>query len=160
MPVKVVATQKLEGAAETLDALKDMSKATQANILRRVLIAAGEPIAAAAKGFAPRGRTGLLELSISVTPAQPSKMTKRGKAAYDKKNTVEVLVEAGPIREAVVQEFGTVHMAAHPYMRPAWNGRENATLKFIGEQMWIEIDKAAARAARKAARIAAKAAAG
>jgi hypothetical protein len=91
-------TVTVEGLSETLDALDEFSKATTANILRRVLLAAGQPIADAARTLAPRA-TGALQLSISVVPAQPSKMTKTSRGQYDKQSQVEVVVEAGPVRE-------------------------------------------------------------
>jgi HK97 gp10 family phage protein len=158
MPV-VSQTVTVEGLSETAAALDEFSKATTANILRRVLLAAGQPIADAAIALAPRGPTGKLEASISVTPAQPSKMTRAGRAAYDKQSMVEVLVEAGPVPQSIFQEFGTVVNSAHPFMRPAWHGQRDNALKIVTEQLAVEIDKAAARAARKAARIAAKVAA-
>lgn len=154
MPI-VSQTVTVEGLSETAEALQDLTKATQANVLRRVLLAAGEPIAAEARSLAPVA-TGKLLASISVTPAQPSKMTRSGRAAYDKQSQVEVLVEAGPVPESIFQEFGTANNAAHPFMRPAWHGQRDRALQIIAEQLGVEIEKARARAARKVARIAAK----
>lgn len=151
-------TVSIEGLSETAAALDEFSKATTANILRRVLLAAGEPIASVAESLAPRA-TGALALSISVTPAQPSKMTRAGRAAYDKQSKVEVLVEAGPVPESIFQEFGTIHNPAHPFMRPAWQSQRGRALQIVTDQLGVEIEKARARAARKVARIAAKIAA-
>jgi HK97 gp10 family phage protein len=151
-------TVTVEGLAETAAALEEFSKATTANILRRVLLAAGQPIADMATSLAPRA-TGALQLSISVVPAQPSKMTRTSRGQYDKKSQVEVVVEAGPVRQAVIQEFGTVHNPAHPYMRPAFHSQRDNALGIVKKQLAVEIEKARARAARKAARIAAKVAA-
>jgi HK97 gp10 family phage protein len=158
MPI-VSQTVTIEGLSETAEALDEFSKATSANILRRVLLAAGQPIADMAESLAPRGPTGQLEASISVTPAQPSKMTRGGRAAYDKQSQVEVLVEAGPVPQSIFQEFGTIHNAAHPFMRPAWHSQRLNALAIISKQLGDEIEKSRARAARKAARIAAKIAA-
>jgi HK97 gp10 family phage protein len=163
MAVAVVTKTKtvtIEGLSETAAALDEFSKATTANILRRVLLAAGKPIGDAATALAPRGPTGDLIASISVVPAQPSKMTRRGRGAYDKQSQVEVVVEAGPVPESVFMEFGTVNHPAQPFMRPAFHAQQGAALKIIKDQLAVEIEKARARAARKAARIAAKVAAG
>jgi HK97 gp10 family phage protein len=154
MPIRST-TVTVEGLSETAAALDEFSKATGANILRRVLLAAGEPIAAAATAMAPRGPTGALIASISVTPAQPSKMTRSGRGSYDKQSKVEVLVEAGPVPESIFQEFGTVHQSAQPFMRPAWEQQRGRALQIVVDQLAVEIEKARARAARKAARIAA-----
>lgn len=153
-------TVTVEGLSETLDALGELTTATQANVMRRVLLQAGQPIADAATALAPRGPSGNLVASISVAPAQPSKMTRSSRGAYDKQNTVEVVVEAGPVPQSIFQEFGTVHNSARPFMRPAWHGQREQALQIIQEQMSVEIEKARARAAAKAARIAAKIAAG
>lgn len=148
-------TVTVEGLSETAAALDEFSKATSANILRRVLIAAGEPIAATARALAPV-KTGRLVTSISVVPAQPSKMTRAGRGNYDKQSQVEVLVEAGPVVQSITQEFGTVHNSAHPFMRPAWQSQRQRALQIVTEQLSVQIEKARARAARKVARIAAK----
>jgi HK97 gp10 family phage protein len=153
-------TVTVEGLSETVDALEELTSATQANVMRRVLLQAGQPIADAARALAPRGPSGNLIASISVVPAQPSKMTRSSRGEYDKQSTVEVVVEAGPVPQSIFQEFGTRNNAAQPFMRPAWHGQRDQALQIITEQMSIEIEKARARAALKAARIAAKIAAG
>lgn len=149
-------TVTIEGLSETAAALDEFSKATSANILRRVLLAAGAPIGATATALAPRGPTGDLIASISVVPAQPSKMTRGGRGAYDKQSQVEVLVEAGPVAESIFMEFGTIHHPAQPFMRPAWAQQRGRALQIVTEQLSVEIEKARQRAARKVARIAAK----
>lgn len=151
---------RIEGLSESAEAMADMKKATQANILRRCLLAAGEPIGDAARALAPRGPTGDLIGSIDVVPAQPSKMTRTGRSAYDKQSKVEVVVEAGPVRQAVPVEFGTATMPARPYMRPAWQQNRFRALGIFVENLKPEIEAARARAARKVARIAAQIKAG
>lgn len=145
----------VEGLSETVAALKELPKATEANVLRRVLLKAGKVIENDARAMAPRA-TGALQISISTVPASPSKMTRRGKAAYDKKSQVEVLVEAGPAPQAVLREFGTVNLPAHPYMRPAYLANKANVLDIIRTDIWDEIKKAAERLAKKTARLAAK----
>ena len=149
-------TFRVEGLAELKDALAELPKATGANVLRRALLKAGKPIEQAARSMAPVA-TGALALSISTVPASPSKMTRTGKAAYDKQSKVEVLVEAGPVPQAITQEFGTVHHAAHPFMRPAWEANKFRALEDIKSELWNEIKKAADRLAKKTARLAARA---
>lgn len=155
MPLTTTKTVQIDGLSETLEALDEFSKATSANILRRALLAAGAPVAATATALAPRGPTGDLTASISVTPAQPSKMTRAGAGNYDKQSSVEVLVEAGPVVESITQEFGTRHHRAQPFMRPAWDQQQAAALEIFTKQLADELEKARARAARKVARIAA-----
>jgi HK97 gp10 family phage protein len=156
VPTIVSKSITIEGLSETAEALVEFSKATSANIVRRALLAAGAPIAASAEAMAPRGPTGDLIASISVTPAQPSKMTRSGRGNYDKQSQVEVLVEAGPVVESITQEFGTRFHRAQPFMRPAWDQQRGNALAIFVQQLQTELEKARARAARKAERIAAK----
>jgi HK97 gp10 family phage protein len=157
MPLITTKIIKIEGLSETVAGLRDeFSKATAANIVRRALLAGAQPMAETAQALATRGPTGHLIESISATPAQPSRMTRGGKASYDKQSEVEVLVEAGPVPESVFQEFGTIHHRPQPFMRPAFDGEKANSLAIIIKQMAVEIEKARQRAARKSARIAAK----
>jgi bacteriophage HK97-gp10 putative tail-component len=100
-----IKTFKIEGLKELDDALGELKKATAANVMRRTLIEAGEPTVRAAKALAPY-QFGHLQKSISIGPASPSKMTSTGRSAYDKKSTVEVIIEAGPAPQSITQEFG------------------------------------------------------
>ncbi len=147
-----VTTIKVEGLSELKDALDELPKATSTNVLRRALLKAGKPIEEMAKSLAPRRTGRLAEISISLTPASPSKMTRRGKAAYTKESKVEVLVEAGPEPQAITQEFGTANHPAQPFMRPAWSSNKMRALGILKDELWTEIDKAAKRLAKKAAR--------
>jgi GAF domain-containing protein len=78
--------------------------------------------------------------------AQHRKMFRNDRAA------VEMFVGAGPLSSAHTQEFGTVHHAPQPFMRPAWDQDHKALLQRLGQLMAAEIDKAVTRAARRAAR--------
>ena len=50
-----------------------------------------------------------------------------------------------------MQEFGTVKDPRQPYLRPAWDAERIGVLEGIKEDLWAEIEKAAARRARRAA---------
>jgi HK97 gp10 family phage protein len=150
-----IKTFKIEGLKELDDALGELKKATAANVMRRTLIEAGEPTVRAAKALAPY-QFGHLQKSISIGPASPSKMTSTGRSAYDKKSTVEVIIEAGPDPQSITQEFGTVHHRPKPYMRPAWAATDKQVLNSIKAELWEQIRKAAERAAKKTARLAAR----
>ncbi len=69
-----------------------------------------------------------------------------GPVSGDKKNAVK----------AIVQEFGSVKQAAHPYMRPAWEQQKGTALEIVKTEMSGEIDKAAQRARRRALKKAAQ----
>ena len=58
--------------------------------------------------------------------------------------------------QGIQQEFGNRNHGPQPFMRPAWDGGQDALLEGIKDDLWAEIERAAARQAKKAARLAAK----
>ena len=143
---------KLEGLHGHLDALDEMSTATRRNVVRRVLLKAGEPVADVASRLAPHER-GVLSFSIAVS----HRLTRRHAAAMrERASEVEVYVGPaggqGALYYASHQEFGTILNPASPYMRPAWESTKGAVLMLLTSGLRTEVAKAAARAARKAAR--------
>lgn len=146
---------RLQGLEETVANLNDLSRATQRNVVRRVMLAAGEPTANLAADLAPEER-GVLAFSIVVA----SKLTRRH-AAEMRNRASEVEVYIGPaagqgaLYYASAQEFGTVLMPGKPYLRPAWGSTRSQAATLIETGLRAEVMKAAARAERKVARIAA-----
>lgn len=86
------------------------------------------------------------------------------KSARKGNSTVEMFI--GPVVQAFYARFvefgtapringgkfaGTQHpgTAPQPFMRPAWDSEQQATLDRIGAEMWSEIRKSAARAAKR-----------
>ncbi len=144
-------TFKIEGLKELDEALKELPKATGKNVLKRVLLKAGQPIADAAAARAPRLK-GKLQMSIGTG----TKLSRRQKKLHKPESTVEVFVGAGALVQAITQEFGTVNHPAQPFMRPAWDGGQTGALTSLRDDLAEEIEKARVRLVRKAARIAAK----
>lgn len=148
-------TVKLEGLAETVASMDELSRATQRNAVRRTLQKAGEPVANTAARLAPH-ESGSLAFSIVVA----TQLTRRHKGEQRTRGS-EVEVYIGPaggqgaLFYASHQEFGTVNMPANPFMVPAWEGSKTLVLASIVSGLKVEVDKAAKRAARKAARLAA-----
>lgn len=154
MPIADV-TVKLEGLAETVANLEMLARSTQKAAVRRTLQKAGEPVADIASRLAPH-ETGVLAFSIVVA----TQLTRRHKAEQrNRASEVEVYIGPaggqGALFYASHQEFGTIVSPAHPFMRPAWEGSKQLVLGTIVSGLKVEVDKAAARAARKVARLAA-----
>jgi HK97 gp10 family phage protein len=165
---------KVEGLKEIEAALKQLSKATAKNVMKRVLLKRAEPIVETARLKAPV-RTGRLRESIV---AQVRKGGGAGKAAFAQAmrggatraeagraaraanraagGTVEVLVGPRVFYGSLV-EFGTRHSPPAPFMRPAWDSAKGDLLEGIKDDLWKEIEGAVARRARKLAKAAAKA---
>lgn len=149
-------TATLTGFKELADALaNELPKATAKNTSRRAAIEALKPLEQRAKELAPRD-DGALVGSIT-TKAVKAKRVSRTRYA----SSGSVSVATGPSSRrgadsaggnAAWQEFGTVKMPAHPFMRPAADAEGQDTVDRLGEALAVQIGKAKARIARKAAR--------
>ena len=144
-------TFKIEGLQELDEALSDLSKATARNILLRTLKEQGEIIRADGERNAPKLKGGL-KASYTVG----TKLSRRQKSQNRKESAVEVYIGPGPAAKGVQTEFGNAHQAAHPHLRPAFDGNVQRVLAGIRDTLAEQIEKARQRAARKAARILAK----
>lgn len=120
--------------------------------LRRALVTAAQPVAVAARSYAPDDpATPAPDLKSSIGVATQLIRRHRGTKA----NEVEVYV--GPTRQAgraVLNyasnvEFGTFRAAPHPYMRPAWERTKGLVLTILARELKIEFERTAARLSRK-----------
>jgi HK97 gp10 family phage protein len=142
-------TIKLEGLSELQTVLRQLPDATAKNVLRRVMKECLQPIAEAARRYAPVDEG---ELRDSITVG--TRLSSRQKRMHRKvsPDDVDMFAGAGPIKHAHLVEFGSENNIPHPYMRPAWDqGKDDLLMNFKG-LMWLEIDKAANRLAKKAAK--------
>ena len=141
-------TVKVEGLSELKSAFEQLPKATGEGVLRKVLLARAEPIAAAAKALVAV-ESGELRDSIVASTRLSKDQTRDAKetASY-----VEVYVGAGPLPHAHLVEFGSVNNQPQPYLRPAWDSAKGALLDKFKEDLWSEIEKAVGKLARNAAK--------
>ena len=137
------------GGKELERALKQLPKATAKNVLRRALRNAAKPTVAAAEAMVPVGPTGNLKASISINTRL--KVSQRTGGRTD---GVEIFIGASspPGYHAHLIEFGTVQMAAQPFMRPAWDSTQQEVLASISDEVWKSLAKSARTLARKAER--------
>lgn len=175
-------TFKIEGLSELNQALGEFSKATSGNVLKRAVSTAGAMIAEEAIAIAPKD-SGDLKREIKVGKA---KIITPGKAAFAQAMREggtraeaaaaaraanraaggtgrSAVTQVGPTKRAgqgILQEFGTAHHKAQPFMRPTWDRHGPRAIDVMKEALVEEIDKAKQRAAKRAARLAAKIAAG
>lgn len=126
------------------------TKATQKNILVRTLKKAAKPIDDAASNMAPKD-TGKLEVSV-ITGTQLTRRQKGSAYKAGKLGVAEVHVGTA-LSRGLFQEFSTFKMPASPFMRPAWDMRKDEAQDIIAKELWVEIKKAADRAARKRAKL-------
>jgi HK97 gp10 family phage protein len=161
---------RVEGLSELSANLGELSKATARNVLRRVLMKAGEPMAEAMRQKAPddpstEGRD--LKSSIAVSPrlknsvgqAEFASVMRMGGSVAQARTAMRdarraangsfAEVYVGPGRggaHGVLQEFGTVNHPPQPFMRPAWDQEKDGALEIIKRELGGEIDKAVKRA--------------
>lgn len=174
MARQIKTSVKMSGFKELEAALAQLPKATAKNTLNRALMKAAIPMRDAAVGFAPI-KTGKLRDGIII-----SKKTKNGsirgeiagliKQGHDRVAAVSkakanraargmennfaqiYLGVASNIRQAIPQEFGTEDTVAHPFMRPAFDGKKEETVNILRGETWTEINKSANRLAKKKAK--------
>jgi HK97 gp10 family phage protein len=168
---------ELKGFRELEKALVELPRATSRNVLRRALKGSAEPIAEAAREKAPydekreagehlrdsikiesniRNMTGLSDYGRVLRSGGSQReavgalrSARRGGGSEGTRVTVRI----GPTApHAHLLEFGTVKMAPHPYMRPAWDQEGGHALETIKQNVTVEIVKAAARIKRKTLR--------
>lgn len=169
---------RVEGLKDLNDALADFSKATSGNILKRAVGTAAAVFADHARAIAPEDK-GDLKREIKVSKP---KIISPGKSAFaqamretgDRAIAAEAarsanraaggtgrsaVAQVGPTKRAgqgMLQEFGTVHHKAQPFMRPTWDADGPGLVGVIRDTVKEEIDRATKRAERKAARAASK----
>lgn len=158
---------KVEGLKELDEALKDLPQATGKNVMRRAAEKALAPVIAAAKTFVPVDH-GDLKRSLKVSRKLSKRQAALMRQEYRTEGKAAVSVFAGPsaLPHAHLIEFGTKpryqkstgkfvgQVAAQPFMRPAWDAKQNDVLAIFTKEMWTEIEKAAKRQAKKLAKAA------
>ena len=153
----MTATLRIEGLRELEQQLDNLTKAAGKGALRRSLYKAAEPTAALAQTKAPR-LTGKLQGSIIVGAKLNGRQTKLHRRMFrDGRSSIELFVGPSYLlgdggRHGHLVEFGTVKMAAQPFMRPAWDQDHRAMIERLKAELWADIQKAVARAERRAAR--------
>lgn len=125
-------------------------KSTEKNVLVRTLKKAAKPIDDQASSLAPVD-TGRLQISVITG----TRLTRRQRSSAYKSGSLGVAeVHVGTaMSRGMFQEFGTYKMGAQPFMRPAWDGNREKALQIISTELWVEIRKAADRAARKQSKV-------
>ncbi|WP_112312253.1 HK97-gp10 family putative phage morphogenesis protein [Pseudogemmobacter bohemicus] len=161
---------EMDGWEDLNKALEGLEKlSTQKAALRKALAKAAQPMADDARSRAPKGPTGNLQNSITVSGKLNKSQTR---AAKGDKVKHEVNLYVGPSwpkgAHAHLVEFGTAPhknkgkfagsdhpgTSPKPFMRPAFEAGTNKLLIDLGEEMWIEINKAVKNQARRQARAA------
>lgn len=178
MALKLAKSVNVEGLTQLDAALGELPKATARSVLKRTLVKAGEPIAQRARELAPDDPTTAtpdLHTSISVSARIKNKVgaseyaaVLRGGGSKEEARAALrtarraaagegsfAMMHVGPDAKhfyGSLQEFGTSHHKAQPFMRPAWDEKQDEALEIIKRELGGEIMKAAKRLAARAAK--------
>ena len=131
---------------KTLDHLTDIAKSKG---LQPLVVAALQPMAETARFLAPddpsTGPPYDLKSSITVSTS------KRGVKSFEKLASARAFM--GPTRfgypQAIMQEFGTVHHVATPYMRPAFDSDKGKAIAIIEKGFAAQVEATLRKYGRK-----------
>ena len=172
-------TFQVEGLKELEDALKELPKATAKNTIRRALLAASKPIIdeATAKIRVRRVTPQIVGSKVKFSSGDAGKRAfaealsrgasraEAGEAAHEANaaeggegnDITSGVMSVGPTKRAFYGfEFGTIHQAPQPFMRPAWDGHKMQAVEIIKEELKAQIEKARVRIVMKQLRLLAK----
>ncbi|WP_418592082.1 HK97-gp10 family putative phage morphogenesis protein [Ponticoccus sp. (in: a-proteobacteria)] len=145
-------TMKLEGFAELEKELEKISNSAGKGALRRGARKAAQPMADDMASRASRDQGDLADSFAVSTQLSPRQRRAHRKTTQDDKASVELFIGAGPLPQAHLEEFGSIHNAPHPMVRPAWDGGREALLNRLKAELWAEIQKTVRRAEARAAK--------
>ena len=125
----------IEGFADLYANLDGLTVAQKSRALSPLLVDALTPVRLVASSIAPDDlRTGApydLHTSISVSTKQRSGGARSNRAL----GQYGARAYMGPTKygypQAIMDEFGTIHMTARPYLRPAWDAGKEAAFEII-----------------------------
>lgn len=142
---------RLEGADGLYATFRELPRATKRNILMRILRQVIAPLADAVQSRAPY-QTGELQEQQHTGPT--TKLTRRQKRMERQdRGAFEAVLHFGTADPAgLMNEFGTINMAAQPYFRQEWEGRKVGMLREIGQELGPAIERSGERLRRKNAR--------
>lgn len=134
---------QFKGFKELYRAIDHLPEAVKKKELEPLLVRALTPMMEYARIMAPddplTGPPWSLPQSIEVSARQRS-----GRARSDRAlGRFDARAYIGPTKfgypQAIMQEFGTIHHTASPYMRPAWDSQKTVALKILGEGLGIRL---------------------
>lgn len=130
---------EFSGGQQIAANLAKLSTRLSKKVTRDALNAGAEPMRAEAARLAPR-RPPAPDLAdhVTISAAQPA-------------NRESSAVKVGPAREfyyGFFQELGTMHHAAHPFMRPAFDSNWRKSLEIIRNFFWSALQSIAFKNAK------------
>lgn len=129
---------KLEGAKEMERLLRELGPRVAGRVGQRAVRAGAAPIVAEAKRLVPV-RTGALRDAITSAP---------GRRRGQDERVMLIGIAPPTSRRAHLTEFGTIHSAAHPFLRPALDSQVAAALEAMGRELASGLTREAEKLAK------------
>lgn len=138
------ATVKVEGLAQLEARLLELKTEIAVRVLARAALVAFEPVLEAAKAGVPT-ESGELREAIRITTRKPSSGDTVVVVGLRINPTTPLPGDESPARRWHFIEFGTAHVAAHPFLRPALDQNADRVLSLLKEELAAGIERAARR---------------
>lgn len=128
----------IHGGKELAARLRALPEAYTRKVVLEALEESGEPMRARMSQLAPRepGHPDLADnIAISVANRLGDVGGERWQARHDEEHAVAV----GPTKDffyGLFQEYGTVHHAAQPFMRPAFDSEAPKAVTILSQELW------------------------
>lgn len=127
------ASVRIEGMDELQKKLRRLPDNLKKKTLMKAMRMGAKPIRDAAQAKAPRRKS-----LPRRTTGKPLYMTIKVTAARRRRGHSEVSLRVGPTKggaHGILQELGTVHHAAQPFMRPAFDAHKDESVKIIAGEL-------------------------
>ncbi len=131
------------GAAELARVLNGLGKGVRKSALYDVLKYAAEPMRARMAQAAPR-RPPAPDLADNIVISPTSRIGSVAGGRWQAADEFQAAVAVGPsskFQHGIFLEYGTVHMSAQAFGRPAFDGTADRCLDLIREGLWALVVK-------------------
>lgn len=152
-----MAQARITGAREMENLLRQLPDYIAKKTLTKALREAAQPILDEARTLAPVGKESKGRVRLRRTKRGKVSISNYGKLKPSLKivtvparltaYSATVAVTVGKAFWGMFVEFGTRHMSARPFMRPAFETRKSEALNRLGKSLGEEIEKAATKLA-------------
>lgn len=138
-------SMQIQGGKELAMRLRALPEAYTRTIVLGALREAGEPMRARMAQLAPR-EPGKPDLADNINISVANRLGDVGGGRWEARHDEEHAVAVGPTKDffyGLFQEYGTVHHAPQPFMRPAFDSEAPRALQILTDELWKPLrDKA------------------
>ena len=137
----------IEGGKELAENLRRLPEGLEPKVMIEALTAGAEPMRARMAQLAPR-RAGKPDIADNIVISVASRIGSVEGGRWEARSEGEHAVAVGPAKWTywgIFQEYGTVHHAAQPFMRPGFDSTAQTSLSIILQRLWAVVRNQAER---------------